>query len=226
MKIRSLILAMIAFSAVTVHAEPNGGRGVFSNPDNKTRLALRISYQHTDAVDQQINGLSDALGSGSGFAFGPSVDIPLWRNLSLDVGLGFFFNNYSISEKATSDSWMTAAKGYDRLSIFGARLGVLAGYRFDFSDAFAIAIKTGPQLSLGFSTSAHSSKQKNSPNLYALQGGYLNRAGVLWAAGVEATLWRHFLVGATMSWGLTNMSADKPNRFKERILDVSVGYKF
>lgn len=121
MKIRSLILAMIAFSAVTVHAEPNGGRGVFSNPDNKTRLALRISYQHTDAVDQQINGLSDALGSGSGFAFGPSVDIPLWRNLSLDVGLGFFFNNYSISEKATSDSWMTAAKGYDRLSIFGAR---------------------------------------------------------------------------------------------------------
>ena len=200
---------------------------VFDNPDSRTRIAVKASYEYSIPVSQDIYGNTDALSGRSGFSFGPEVDIALWKNLTLDAGVDFFFNSFSIAPEILDGNTNVNKWEFERMSIFGSRINLFAGYRFDFSESFSVAVKTGPQLAIGFSTSAHSEMVDDPNTLYANVGdGYLTRADFLWGVGCDFLIKNHFLIGFTFSQGLTNMSDQKPNTFKQQIIQASAGYVF
>ena len=107
----------------------------------------------------------------------------------------------------------------------------MLGYYFDFNELARINVMTGPQFGIGLvgkykiGGGQLDSFENSSENMYDDEGGF-NRFNFQWAAGVGATIDK-FDVSVRYFFGLTNMLKDGGDvKFKENLLQISLGYNF
>lgn len=231
---RHLIRFFVLFAIVLSSSTSQAQSSIFNNPDNALSFSVRASYEYSDPVSQNFHDSGISLSGRSGLSAGLAVGVPLWNNLFLEPGLFIFEDQYSVA----SDVKLQNQKTVSHIWIFGARVNCLIGYHFDFSGKLSLAVSTGPQLAIGFSSGAHyDGKYNKSNSLYTYDGKYINRADVFWNVGLTATIASHYQIGIGFSRGLLNMSqynlpakgiaqAGERCHFKEQIISATLGYKF
>ena len=197
-----------------------------SSETNKTTLSIHAAYEYNDPSYQSLDGDNVYIHGRSGLNAGLTVGVPLWKNLFLAPGFSIFETQTGV------EGVKDATRPVTFFWVMGGRIDCLIGYHFDFSEKFRLALTTGPQLALGFSSGWHYPGKKSDNTLYAEAGSFANRADFLWHAGLTATFSSHYSIAIGVSQGLTNRVGDfykyfnpKP-RIKDRLMSVSFGYTF
>lgn len=168
---------------------------------------------------------------GSGISAGVAYNVPLVANLFLEPGASIFYDTYRTDDFSTNICDMLFDNAHIKISQFGIRIPIMLGYHFDVNERARINVMTGPQFGLGL-VGKYKAKgyqindfDSSDDNLYSDDGGF-NRFNLQWAVGAGTTIDK-FDFSIKYFFGLTNMLKDGGDvKYKENLLQVSVGYNF
>ncbi len=199
-----------------------GQNRVFDNPDNKTYYGLRLGGELVVPGSVSSGSVAvDMFNVGGGVEFGFICNFPVVANFTIEPGLKFYYNTYSVKNE-----WLESE--FDGLSInkFGLRVPVMAGYHFDFTDDLKLAVFSGPELEVGITAeeSLRYDGGKESQSLYE-DSGDMRRVTVLWGLGAGLHYKRmYFEIKENI--GMINMFKDSYTKFHENRVTFSIGYNF
>lgn len=226
-----LFLAMLfSVASVQLMAQDNS---VVNNPNNAPYWGIRVSYDYTKPGSIKSEGVGvDLFKGGSGFSAGAIYNLPLVANLYLEPGASLFYDTYRTDDFTTSIGDMMFDNAHIKLSQFGIRIPIMLGYHFDFNERARINVMTGPQFGIGLvgkykvkGYQIEDFEPLDDDNMYSDEGGF-NRLNFQWAVGAGTTIDK-FDFSIKYFFGLTNMLKDGGDvKFKENLLQVSVGYNF
>lgn len=115
--------------------------------------------------------------SGSGFNFGAFIDLRLFKNLYLNVGLEFLYYKYKSKHSGDMNlsfpqttSYYLKGKGYgsfkEDYTMMSLDIPVMASYRIPVTNKSHLQINAGPVLSLGMSSKLDLTGRTNSEKMY------------------------------------------------------------
>ena len=221
---------VIPFLAVSATLASNAGNIVFDNPDNRLCWGVRVNLD-VSAPGAWKNDLFSMkmFNSRIGFSAGGYMQLPVVANLYFEPGVSLFYDTYSNDIGIGEDNG-TVKDVRAHTDKFGVRMPLDLGYRFDIWENASLFVRTGPQLTYGFTMKTHlpseDSLEDFSDGWYG-KDGLLNRFDILWdiAAGIE---FGRINVGVEYNLGLLNIARNKEHGldYKENYFRVGVGYTF
>lgn len=193
---------------------------------NKARFGLRLSWD-LNSASTSLYKPATPIKNGSGLQAGAFYTVPVYKNLYVEPGLGFFYNtmliNYDIPANI-SLGYPFPPEGSLRNS--GFRIPLNVGYRFDFTDDISMSVFTGPQMDVGVKLVEHDSSEGTSTNLY--KRGW-RRVDAQWLIGVRFHYADNWIAEITGGIGMTNMLGGNKyhgNHFRRNTFSIGVGYVF
>lgn len=222
------------FALVLIVAASNA-QDIFNNPGkNKNFFGVRVNYELATPGDITTPGspMKSALfGNGSGFSVEGVYNIPLWKNLYFQPGVGIYYNTYSI-DKSSVEGLNTLESASARQ--WGFRLPLHVGYNFDFIPEVRIAFFTGPELNVSFKGRTHYGIDKYDVSGPLFGGdGYLNRTDVKWRFGVGATFATRYYFAVSGAVGMCDLARDYEDisiklkqEMSSNLFDITFGYNF
>lgn len=198
------------------------------------RWGVRLSYELACPgdvkLDKSLKG--EVFGNGSGFSLGAVYTLPVIYNFYFEPGVSLYYNTYSmntdwINDAFASDPELAGIKVSDAsVRMWGLRIPLLGGYRFDLLDDISLSVFTGPEVALGLSAKSHMklASLTLTESEYG-DDGSLNRADVKWRFGVGATLSDRFHVSLSGAVGMCDQFKDAPS-MHSNLFDITVGYNF
>lgn len=200
---------------------------IFDSGEMTPYFGARVSLDIT-GLRGSINN-NDIYNNGCGFTIGGYYNIPLYKNLYFEPGLGIFYNTIGYNYSATYGNEQLEKASVDgSLRNWGFRVPLLVGYHFDFTDEMKVSVFTGPQFNYGLSlrdvydikTSGHT--EHVSESVYS----DYHRLDVQWAFGAQYH-YKQYTFGLTGALGITNLVNEKnsPKGFRNT-MSISVGYRF
>ncbi len=217
--------ALVLIGALATNAQSS----VFNNPNNKGYWGIRASLDVVCPTSMKSGPISvDAFDTGVGFTVGGVYNLPLVANLYFEPGVSLYYDTYGVKSDALD---IPGFKGDLDCSFrkFGVRIPLNFGYHFDFTDNLNVFVYTGPMFEEGIVGKLHVSAKQNgvsasdSESIYG--DGGMPRADLLWNFGAGVNF-NHFTVGVGGSVGMLNMSGDDDVKFRENLVQLTVGYNF
>ncbi|MDE6121207.1 MAG: outer membrane beta-barrel protein [Muribaculaceae bacterium] len=199
---------------------------IFDNASNRAHFGVRLGLDVSCPGKINYNDIplaGDAFNNGVGFQLIGIYNIPLWKNLYFEPGLGIYYNTqrYNLEWLGLILSDTSSAS----VRRFGFRVPFVAGYRFDF-EPFSVSVFTGPELNVGLvgRNSITTAGKSHSENAYANDGDF-HRAGLGWKFGAGFRYDRYvFEVSGTV--GMTNMIKGVDGKYHDNNVAFTVGYNF
>lgn len=228
MKTRSFLAGLCAVIALTVF-QAKAQNEVVNNPDNRAKWGLRASLDVSNPGDLKLGNVKvGVFKSGVGFSLGGYYNIPIVANLYWEPGVSIFYDTYRIDDSIMAGDNAISLDGH--IDKFGMRLPLDFGYHFDIWEKASLFLKTGPQLSVGFTEKAHLKNldafEIEDNDLYSEEGG-VKRFDILWdvAAGLDFS---QFNVSLEYNFGLLNLLKDTEGlvSYKENYFRIGFGYSF
>lgn len=229
MKKTILIIALLLSAFTGIKAQ-----SVYNNPDNRPRWGVRLGYELACPGDIKFDRLfkGEVLGNGSGFNLGVVYNLPVIYNFYFEPGVTLYYNTYSLNkdfvnaalDEVTETTGLRASSASVRM--WGLRLPVIGGYRFDVLDNLGISVFTGPEFALGLS--AKSNIKVGSLSLTDSEygdDGMLNRPDIKWRFGVGATFSDNFHISLSGAVGLCDQAKGDAS-MHSNLFDITVGYNF
>ncbi|MDE6100362.1 MAG: hypothetical protein K2G01_04900 [Paramuribaculum sp.] len=200
---------------------------------DKSFWGVRLSYELAAPGDVNLkNGYKmDLYGNGSGFSAGAVYHIPVFYNFYFEPGAQFYYNTYSLNRTLVDDSLDDDAGSVVKSTgasarMWGVRIPVIGGYRFDLFPGFDISVFTGPEFNLGLSAKNHVSVGSFSASSSAYgDDGTLNRADIKWRFGVGVTFCSHVYGAVSGAIGMCDMSRGR-STMHSNLFDITLGYNF
>lgn len=224
MKKFTLILALILSMSTSAMAQ--------------SRWGIRISYELACPTDVKITDVmkADAYRNGSGLSLGAIYHMPVFYNFYFEPGVKLYYNTYSINKDMVNDMVESepsmAGLEIDKASVrmWGLRVPILGGYKFNFIPGLGISVFTGPEFDLGLSAKTHVEVGKfgANENAYGNKGAF-NRTDIKWNFGVGVHLGSHIFGAISGAVGICDQARDdRQGNFKMRSnrFDITVGYNF
>lgn len=222
-------LRAVAVAAVLTAACVPASASVFDSGDNHPYFGVRVGLDVELPGNWWVGDLGlEMYTPGCGIAVGGIYNLPLVANLYFEPGLTLFYNTAG-SDISTIDADMGMVKDIFSKRTLGLRVPLQFGYRFDITERFAVAVFTGPELTVRFDERLHA-KTINSTEEYDIDENLddsLKRFGLGWKVGGSLAVDR-WTVSLSGNIGLLNRirNAVKGVHFRENIFNVSVGYNF
>lgn len=237
--------SVIAFLTLALAATGAKAQDIFDNPNNHSFFGVRLSYELSAPGDITAPDSPQKLavfGNSSGFSVEGIYNLPLWKNLYFQPGVGIYYNTYSFDKTFVKDILEDDDVNLKSASArqWGLRIPLHVGYNFDFTPDIRVAFFTGPEVNVSFKGKTHFGIDK-----YSVDGplfgndGYLNRCDIKWRIGVGATLSDHYYVAVSGAIGMCDLSRDvkytddvtgltiKTNtRMHSNLFDITLGYNF
>ena len=207
MKRTLAILITAAAAALTATAQEE----IFDNPDNASRFGVRVNYElacPTNISVEGAKGSESIFGNGSGFSVEGIYNMPVWKNLYFEPGVGIYYNTFSVDNELIKSGLFGELTGGSARQ-WGLRIPLNFGYRFDLLDWLSLSFFTGPEINISFSGRTHFSYDK-----YSVSGplfgkdGYLNRADIKWRFGVGAIFNQRYTLGISGAVGMCDSARD------------------
>lgn len=228
---------LIALFAFALGATATNAQEIFDNPDlNRKYFGVRASYELSVPGDINIPGSplkSDIFDNGSGFSIEGIYNIPVWKNLYVQPGVGIYYNTYSV-KRSVAETLLDMNVDNASARQWGIRVPVHVGYNFDFIPEVRISVFTGPELNISFKGNSHYSIDK-----YSVEGplfgdeGDLNRTDIKWRFGVGATIATKYYVAISGAVGMCDLARDTEDGYTKtryemntNIFDITLGYNF
>lgn len=222
-----------ALSAMMLAAAPAAqAQGLLNNPDNHAYLGLRASLDISAPSGQDFLGFKDMFGNSAGFSVGAIYNIPVFMNLYVEPGLSLYYNTMAQNPQnvPTEDGLEHLNNG--SLRMFGARIPVMVGYRFDLLSSFSLYVFTGPRFSYNFSGRWHQKlegSRSESEDMYGGDGVF-HRFDAQWQFGVGASFGRLY-VGFSGNVGMSQMTKKLDiehlkTEMRKNGFEITLGYNF
>lgn len=239
--------SIIALVTMALSATATNAQDIFDNPDNHSYFGVRLSYELACPGDYSLSDSPlkyDLFGNGSGFSVEGIYNMPIWKNLYFQPGVGIFYNTYSINKSVVPDIFDDVVDPDDNIKgastrQWGFRIPLHVGYNFDFTPDIRVTFFTGPEVNISFKGKRHCSVSE-----YSVEGplfgnsGLLNRADIKWRFGVGATLSDHYYVAVSGAVGMCDIARDHKytnesgitvkNKYEMHgnLFDITLGYNF
>lgn len=163
---RKIICSTIA-AAVCLFAGSGraSAQDIFDSGDMRPHFGARLSLDITGVagnIDNYFaeNAIPDITNNGFGFTAMGIYNIPLYKNLYFEPGVGIYYNTVGLNgdhyvfnpDPANPESPIGVADYAIDGSVrnWGFRIPLIAGYHFDFTDKMKVSVFTGPQINVGF----------------------------------------------------------------------------
>ncbi len=201
---------------------------------NDSYWGLRLSYELAAPGDVKLNDVykKDLYGNGSGFSLGAVYHVPVIYNFYFEPGVELYYNTYSLNKSAVNSELNSsaAAIGFEctgaSTRMWGLRVPVVGGYRFDLFSGFALSVFTGPEFNLGLSAKNHVKAGVFSATSSAYGGdGTLNRVDIKWRFGVGATFSEKVYGAISGAVGMCDQSQGR-QKMHSNLFDITLGYNF
>lgn len=201
-----------------------GQNQMFDNPDNQVHFGVRLGLDINS-----LRGPEERYGTHAGFNVTGIYNLPLWKNLYFEPGLGVFYDTATLNAVKDTEGTMILSRGSVRN--LGFRVPFNFGYRIDATDDVSLHIFTGPQVNynLKFATYYGGVKASNQPE------ADFNRLDFQWnvGLGVDYGCYYAYLQGGL---GLTRLIQEKKHVYndfqiifpgaKRNLFTIGVGYNF
>lgn len=183
-------------------------------------------------VSLDITGISgafneaDIFNNGCGFTIGGYYNIPLYKNLYFEPGLGVFYNTVGFDYGYDKGDGIVSCTG--SLRNWGFRIPLLVGYHFDFTEDMKVSVFTGPQLNYGLSMKSVYDLRSGSQKTHFSEGVYDNfhRLDAQWMFGA-AYHYGVYSIGVSGGVGMTNIVNEKDSpRGRRNTFSITLGYRF
>jgi len=220
-----ILSAIVALFTLSAGAQSS----ILNNPSNKGYFGIRASLDVACPTNIKTGPVSiEAFNTGVGFSVGGIYNTPLVANLYFEPGFSLYYNTYGVKSDVVN---IPDYNGKIDCSIrkFGMRIPLNVGYHFDFTDNLNVFVYTGPMFELGFVGRLHASAKQSgvsasdSESIYG--DGGMPRTDLLWNFGAGVNFNR-FTVGVGGSVGMLNMSGDDDLKYRENLVQLTVGYNF
>ncbi len=222
MKMKKVLLSILA--AITVVMSAKAQDYLLDNPDNRAHFGVRLGLDVTSLV-----GNGDRYGTKSGFNLTGIYNLPIWKNLYFEPGIGVFYDTASINAVYSTDDVQILERGSVRN--FGFRIPFNFGYRFDVTDDVSVHLFTGPQLNynITFGTYYNGAKATNQPE------ADFNRFDFQWNIGLGVD-YRNYYAYIEGDFGMSRLIQEKKFSYNEHqlafpgakrnIFSIGIGYNF
>ena len=197
---------------------------LWDNPDNHAHFGVRLGL---DIIS--LSSTENRYGTKAGFNLSGIYNIPLWKNLYFEPGLGIFYDGGMINAVYTTDNVKVLDRG--SLKNFGFRVPFNFGYRFDATNNVSLHIFTGPQLNynVSFGTYYDGVKATNQPE------ADFNKLDLQWNIGLGVDYGSYYAY-IQNGLGLTHLIKAKDYNYNEyqlmypgarrNLFSIGVGYNF
>lgn len=229
MKAIYLATALLALGGLSASAQT-----VVNNPNNRPYFGIRASLEIPCPGDVKIgDSKHDVYKNGVGVDLGFVYNVPVVANFYIEPGINFYYNAYGI-EGVNIDGKDYSSDVLEHASVreSGFRIPVSLGYHFDFTPDVSLAIFTGPELDVGFSSDRYITTKEvvghkfhSATSNYGDKGNW-NRVGCNWTFGVGFNLARNYYVGIRGAVGLVDINKSDHASFKKNRVDITLGYNF
>lgn len=203
------------------------GQDIFDSGEMTPYFGARISLDITGMAGGYNS--SDIYNNGCGFTIGGFYNIPLYKNLYFEPGLGLFYNTigYNYSMTIGNEQLMKATVD-GSLRNWGFRVPLLVGYHFDFTDQMKVSVFTGPQFNYGLSLKNVYDVKTSGSTEHVSEGVYseYHRLDVQWTFGAQYH-YNQYTIGVSGGLGFTNLVNQKgaPKGYRNT-MSISLGYRF
>lgn len=229
-----LLTAVCAFGIITASAQraSSSSYSFFSTEkaDRGVTFGIRAGLNFASLTGGDTDGAPD---SRTAYHVGVIADIPLMQSLYIQTGLYFQSKGMKYEESYDDgDSYKTT------LSPMYLQIPILASYRYNFSDAFQLQVNFGPYFAYGVGGKYKDEYSYGSGSyddeIYesdVFDGG-LKRFDCGLQVGAGMTFARHYYLGFTYEFGLTNIADDldldieEGSSVKNSNWMLSIGYTF
>lgn len=222
MKMKRVLFSLLAAIAVVIPVKSQVY--LWDNPDNHAHFGVRLGL---DIIS--LSSDVDRYGTKAGFNVAGIYNLPLWKNLYFEPGLGLFYDTAMINAVYTTDD----IKVLDRGSVrnLGFRIPFNFGYRFDANDNVSVHLFTGPQVNynLSFGTYYNGVKASNQPE------ADFNRFDFQWNIGLGVDYGSYYAY-IQSGLGLTHLIQAKDYNYNDfqlmfpgarrNLFSIGVGYNF
>ncbi len=223
---------------------------IFDSGDMRPHFGARLSLDITGAagnIDDMFeeNGIPNLTNSGFGFTASCIYNIPLYKNLYFEPGLGIFYNtvgldgdHYTVNPNPLQPSdpqWISDYTINGSVRNWGFRIPLLFGYHFDFTDAMRVSVFTGPQLNIGFYQKqvydVHYADLAGAPEdehvSASCYGHGFRRFDAQWVFGA-AFHYNKYSIALSGGIGMTNLVDGQFSGYKARrnTFSITLGYDF
>lgn len=223
---------------------------IFDSGDMRPSFGARLSVDITGAAGNidnyfEENGIPNLTNNGWGFTLSGVYNIPLYKNLYFEPGLGIFYNtvgingdHYNINPNPAEPSdpeWIADYAVNGSVRNFGFRIPLLCGYHFVFTDNMRVSVFTGPQLNVGLYMKqvydVHyigAAGAANDDHVSASCYGHgFRRFDAQWVFGA-AYHYGRYMVALSGGVGMTNLVDGQFSGFKARrnTFSITLGYNF
>lgn len=173
-----------------------------------------------------FSGGSDAINNGFGFTLGGVYNIPLYKNLYFEPGVGIFYNTVGFDGYGeVADDMYANMKGSFRN--WGFRMPLIFGYHFDFTDDMKVAVFTGPQFNYGLSMRMKADVWNSGFDVEGTEDVYnlFHRFDAQWVFGAAYHI-NQYMIGLSGAIGMTNLANVKHATLHRNVFSITFGYNF
>lgn len=220
---RFLIGALVALCSTTA-ASAQEYDYLLDNPENKDYFGVRLGI---DITATPGNSDFSSYSNGTGFSLTGIYNIPIYKNLFFEPGIGMFYDTFSENiftndPNTVVDMPVQISRSFRN---FGFRVPLYAGYHFDFTDDIQIAVFTGPQINLSLYAHDHIDKKYGYDN-HSLFGQYgFKHMDLQWGLGASVT-YNQIVFSATGAFGMTRVYDYGFDRIRRNTCTIALGYNF
>ncbi len=247
---KKIVSALAAAAIMAIYATPAKAQDIFDSGDMRPHFGARLSLDISNVAGNidnyfEENAIPDLTNSGAGFTVMGVYNIPLYKNLYFEPGLGIYYNTVGLNgthydfrpnpEQPESPIGVADYAIDGSVRNWGFRIPMLAGYHFDFTDNMRVSVFTGPQINIGF-------YQKMVYDVH-----YIGDSGVPADEHVSASCYGHGFRRFDMQWvfgagyhygrysvaisggvGMTNLVDGQFSGYKARrnTFSITLGYDF
>ena len=219
---KKVLFSLLAAIAVVIPVKSQNY--LWDNPDNHAHFGVRLGL---DIIS--LSSTENRYGTKAGFNLSGIYNIPLWKNLYFEPGLGIFYDGGMINAVYTTDNVKVLDRG--SLKNFGFRVPFNFGYRVDATNNVSLHIFTGPQLNynVSFGTYYDGVKATNQPE------ADFNKLDLQWNIGLGVDYGSYYAY-IQSGLGLTHLIKAKDYNYNEyqlmypgarrNLFSIGVGYNF
>ena len=219
---KKVLFSLLAAIAVVIPVKSQNY--LWDNPDNHAHFGVRLGL---DIIS--LSSTENRYGTKAGFNLSGIYNIPLWKNLYFEPGLGIFYDGGMINAVYTTDNVKVLDRG--SLKNFGFRVPFNFGYRFAAPNNVSLHIFTGPQLNynVSFGTYYDGVKATNQPE------ADFNKLDFQWNIGLGVDYGSYYAY-IQNGLGLTHLIKAKDYNYNEyqlmypgarrNLFSIGVGYNF
>ena len=218
---KHLLLSFVAAFAMVMPAKSQDY--LFDNPDNHSYFGVRLGLDVNS-----FNGKGDRYGAKPGFNLTGIYNLPLWKNLYFEPGIGIFYNAASIDAYSNEGSEILSDGSVRNI---GFRIPFKFGYRLDITDDVSVHLFTGPQINYNMTFGTYYNGTKAS-NQSALD---FNRFDLQWNLGIGAD-YHNYYAYIEGGIGISHIIQNKSIAYNEQLLwfpeakrnlfTIGIGYNF